>query len=476
VAKPGRNEPCLCGSGRKYKRCCIVGEIELVQSMSPPPRFINRAVDLKRATLDFIDDCSRTLRITSNATGTAGMLPSTIPGEAIREIYQRIPSYFPHGSSHASLLGDLAARPSRGVYLGPTTPQTVLTHLTRHSLYNEHIIVPNPFCDLTMYQPEVSPVRKPERWRQVTANQTMYLLMLRPWIEADIVTCLPPLRWFDPVFFDQNLVPLAKARFDGMSEDDERAYMAEETLELLRGMPPAQGMYTAREMVGIKDPEMLRQLQELLSDPIANPPSSYAFALPEAGESTMVKRGSGEIYESAALIAQGIGGNILLADRLDERAFRKDRQRNGDPISEVSIGLARHPFAFLNAVDLDFALGIRKDGRLDSLRKFLVKLWDNCATPDKPATDDFNAELTDQYRRYESEWKDIDYKLAQRASIAAVTTGAAVIAGTFGVNTTLLGGLGGMILTWAEARYGRRVQKRNPLSIFLDLERVAKTS
>ena len=23
LARPGRNEPCRCGSGRKYKRCCL---------------------------------------------------------------------------------------------------------------------------------------------------------------------------------------------------------------------------------------------------------------------------------------------------------------------------------------------------------------------------------------------------------------------------------------------------------------------
>ncbi len=23
TARPGRNEPCLCGSGRKYKQCCL---------------------------------------------------------------------------------------------------------------------------------------------------------------------------------------------------------------------------------------------------------------------------------------------------------------------------------------------------------------------------------------------------------------------------------------------------------------------
>jgi hypothetical protein len=23
MAKPGRNDPCPCGSGKKYKRCCL---------------------------------------------------------------------------------------------------------------------------------------------------------------------------------------------------------------------------------------------------------------------------------------------------------------------------------------------------------------------------------------------------------------------------------------------------------------------
>ena len=23
IARPGRNEPCFCGSGRKYKQCCL---------------------------------------------------------------------------------------------------------------------------------------------------------------------------------------------------------------------------------------------------------------------------------------------------------------------------------------------------------------------------------------------------------------------------------------------------------------------
>lgn len=28
VARPGRNEPCRCGSGRKYKHCCLAKDEE----------------------------------------------------------------------------------------------------------------------------------------------------------------------------------------------------------------------------------------------------------------------------------------------------------------------------------------------------------------------------------------------------------------------------------------------------------------
>jgi uncharacterized protein YecA (UPF0149 family) len=31
AAPPGRNDPCPCGSGRKFKRCCAAGG-------APPPR------------------------------------------------------------------------------------------------------------------------------------------------------------------------------------------------------------------------------------------------------------------------------------------------------------------------------------------------------------------------------------------------------------------------------------------------------
>lgn len=39
MAKIGRNSPCPCGSGEKYKRCCEKKEAELKASALPPGRF-----------------------------------------------------------------------------------------------------------------------------------------------------------------------------------------------------------------------------------------------------------------------------------------------------------------------------------------------------------------------------------------------------------------------------------------------------
>jgi tetratricopeptide (TPR) repeat protein len=39
MAKPGRNDACLCGSGKKYKRCCLTKdeEAERARAAAPPP-------------------------------------------------------------------------------------------------------------------------------------------------------------------------------------------------------------------------------------------------------------------------------------------------------------------------------------------------------------------------------------------------------------------------------------------------------
>jgi hypothetical protein len=44
--KPGRNDPCPCGSGKKYKHCCLAAEVQSAASVREITwRRIRRALD-----------------------------------------------------------------------------------------------------------------------------------------------------------------------------------------------------------------------------------------------------------------------------------------------------------------------------------------------------------------------------------------------------------------------------------------------
>lgn len=45
--KIGRNQPCPCGSGKKYKRCCLAKDEQAVRAAPPPARQPFRSADLQ---------------------------------------------------------------------------------------------------------------------------------------------------------------------------------------------------------------------------------------------------------------------------------------------------------------------------------------------------------------------------------------------------------------------------------------------
>src|SRR5438046_6175709 len=56
MAKIGRNDPCACGSGKKYKRCCGSGSaptLTAVESVPavPPPAFDRRPMERTMAEM-----------------------------------------------------------------------------------------------------------------------------------------------------------------------------------------------------------------------------------------------------------------------------------------------------------------------------------------------------------------------------------------------------------------------------------------
>jgi len=55
MAKIGRNTPCPCGSGKKYKRCCLLLQKSATQPKSQPTKFIPVYTELDQLSNSVMD-------------------------------------------------------------------------------------------------------------------------------------------------------------------------------------------------------------------------------------------------------------------------------------------------------------------------------------------------------------------------------------------------------------------------------------
>jgi len=55
MAKVGRNAPCPCGSGKKYKKCCFLRQDGKTQSAGPQMRFIPVYTELDQLSNSVVD-------------------------------------------------------------------------------------------------------------------------------------------------------------------------------------------------------------------------------------------------------------------------------------------------------------------------------------------------------------------------------------------------------------------------------------
>jgi hypothetical protein len=189
---------------------------------------------------------------------------------------------------------------------------------------------------------------------------------------------------------------------------------------------------------------------------------------------------SGTNYELAKLIALHTGSYLMTDLRPRWKEMELDRLESDVQAAEWSPfakAWQNLPFKFLDSVPLDAALAIRKEGRLESLRLFLRKVW--AATAKTEPFDDKNipllaAELDAKVREAEVEWKKIDRELLQTlaapATAGVLASGPLIAAGHaafVGAAAVLLGGL-----TLAQSKKKRAEYKLTyPAGFFVDLEK-----
>lgn len=468
----GRNDRCPCGSGRKYKRCHgdgISGEYVGVDLSS---------LAYTERWLLLIRECHRLLDLprmfTAEDVRQAFELRHVVE---INTVYDRVFNSFanPYETprSKTDRLGAL--------YLGDIAEKKISRNLLRMSLYADEIYVADPFFNPRMQVPNGgSPLKNPDFFATATYQAVYFILRLAPWIESGIVIPL-----LNPMNFDNNYrykviedarahadVNMDKTLFD--AEFKKKMLDLDMYDQLLLGVPDENLADNIKSLM----PEMPNSVAVDLGRIVANSRRGR-YDLPDPAKMAglsgqfLLQRGGFDIITSA-----------LLCSKLNAFPFAEEQARlklmdklynERNPVAElwtpVAGAFAASTLGFLNQVEPDFAIGLRKDGRLHGFRQFLRTVWGQASggsgSPNPQQILGFCDELRNQYEKAEVEWREIE-----AAAIKwGVYSAGAILGGSLVLNVPGFIAAGGVLVeAYQHWHKGKGFRIRNPASVLIDLK------
>ncbi len=416
------NDPCPCLSGKKYKHCCKSefdwnqflrdgGDIrERLSVRGKNMQFANRIVEILQ--LDGPEKI-RNLEVYKKA----------FTKEAVVRIHEAIMEIWPPNTNIQRLLSKFQSDVT-GLYIGDYEPKYLTRGIVRHSTYANKILIVDPFVYPWSVRDEFNPILNPEQYRSQTLKNVNFWFSLLPWLDEGIVEIIKTPASFDRKLnrellnrqqkkFDES-EELQEARDISLKEHKERHFERRSYEHLLLSAPNSYLKQVFEELNLGKDgytvDDYLRHIQ-------AQRDRNADFLEPigpgsPSGQLHMIS--SGASYDIAQLTAS-ITNSYLVTDLYVRwREIELDRQ-NHNAANKVwtpfTKAFQNTPLKYLNEMNLDHALAIRKEGRLKSLRGFLYKVWKNACAEDP--YDEANAihlaeELDEKIREAEVEWDQID--------------------------------------------------------------------
>lgn len=166
TARIGRNSPCPCGSGKKYKKCCW-GERDWDALLSAPDAVYARNLSLRGKNLFFMNAVAEALELDPEEDDfDLVKFKQRFTPEAVERIFSALCVVWPDGDDLDRVLQDERENTS-GLYHGFYDPARILQGLTRHSLYSESLLLVDPLPHPARIRPEYNPLHHPEQYRSV---------------------------------------------------------------------------------------------------------------------------------------------------------------------------------------------------------------------------------------------------------------------------------------------------------------------
>jgi hypothetical protein len=409
-------------------------------------------------------------------------LKSKISEEQIKHLYGVIAGLWPLDTNLADLLPPEGTT-LRALYMGDVVPVQLVRNVCRFSLYADEILIVDPFHHPLTMREEYSPLINPGQWKMDTLKLIAFAMFLGPWIEAALVTLIP-----DPGNFDYGL---RKATWELAIARSKEAPLTKEDLDELEPaakqdffrtvlmMPEQYLSRMVREAVpGISDEDVRETLQHLKAMRRADPLALDQNIEDVGGQMTVARTGAN--LEMGMYLAHMTGAfpYTNLRSRWRELlSVSKELPEDAQVWSPLTHAFQQLDFKFLDQVDPNFAYSLRGDGRLESFRAYLRRLWKEVGgEPDvnkaQGLARDFGDELTGEYQKAVADWDEIDRSLIKQFGTTVVGGVSAIVTGALNFQIPLAGVAMAGVLELLNSRLRRLAfRKKVPMSVFIDLSK-----
>lgn len=479
IVKTGRNDPCTCGSGQKYKHCCL----RLQEGRPKRIEWICNSNSLRDKNLTLI---AGAIEIFGLARAWDVIKKNTSPAQ-VKEFYEFVADLWPT-STH---LPDLLPEPDstlRALYLGEYAPEVIVQNVCRFGLYADEIFLINPFDNPNIIADKYNPVIHPEEWIEATLRAIYQLRAMTPWVEMGFVRFIPNPGEFDRSLFLET-ARLAEERFREnplTKADIEESIVRQQMMRKLLACPPHYVARTYREIHPNASDEQVNNLVAFVEEERKRDPFLMDGTMDKIPAQYMVYK-TGANLETGLYICQSIGAfpYTNVSYRWNEILRARDKfdsnMETWTPLTKAFQGL---DFKFLDRVNSEFAFKMREEQRLGGFRSYLRKVWNTIGGSPDPTkagelAREFSDELTQSYAEAKKEWAEIDLDLLKwvgggglvagaSAAVTALTTGGlslALPASGFAINSVTQ-----LVISTMRRRNFR---KTVPMSAFIDLERGA---
>jgi len=197
--KIGRNSPCLCGSGKKYKKCCL-GKKDW-DTLIRQPNFTQH-LSLRGKNTFFLNGVAHLLGFDpAEPSIDWPVFKERVTPDHVAQIHQLVGEVWPSASDLERVLRD--TDDLSGLYTGTYTPEAITRSATRHALYCDTILMFDPLMYPGSMRPEYDPILHPEKHVSQTIKCLYVWFSLSPLIHSGILKIIRSpadydhaLRWY----------------------------------------------------------------------------------------------------------------------------------------------------------------------------------------------------------------------------------------------------------------------------------------